>query len=148
MGSGIYGRAEAGGKQILFGSVLPEDEEEYIENPDHYQTGCDPDYRDRKLHAVHHRFPACQGRGNAGGYAALYTVNVEDMHPILGESSLNGFYLANGFSGHGFKLAPAIGSMMAKVIFNQSLPGDTKVDANILSINREPIKLQTKNVLA
>ncbi len=36
--------------------------------------------------------------------------------PILDESPLRGFYIAAGMSGHGFKLAPAVGEMMAELI--------------------------------
>jgi len=36
--------------------------------------------------------------------------------PILDESSLRGFFIAAGMSGHGFKLAPAVGELMASLI--------------------------------
>lgn len=145
---GIYGRWEARAQQILYGSILPEDEEEYIDDPDNFNIHCDQDYRDTKLHAVNHRILNCEGRGDASGLAALYTVNREDMHPLLGESSLKGFYIANGLSGHGFKLAPSVGSLMAKIISHQSSEFDSKVDPLFLGLDRAPIPLKVKNVLA
>jgi glycine/D-amino acid oxidase-like deaminating enzyme len=36
--------------------------------------------------------------------------------PILDESPVKGFFIAAGMSGHGFKLAPAVGEMMAALI--------------------------------
>jgi glycine/D-amino acid oxidase-like deaminating enzyme len=36
--------------------------------------------------------------------------------PILDQSPLAGFWIATGMSGHGFKLAPAIGEMMTALI--------------------------------
>ena len=36
--------------------------------------------------------------------------------PILDESPVRGFYIAAGMSGHGFKLAPAVGELMASLI--------------------------------
>jgi glycine/D-amino acid oxidase-like deaminating enzyme len=36
--------------------------------------------------------------------------------PILDESPLPGLWIAAGMSGHGFKLAPAVGEMMAALI--------------------------------
>ena len=36
--------------------------------------------------------------------------------PILDESPLAGLYIAAGMSGHGFKLAPAVGEMMAALV--------------------------------
>ena len=46
-----------------------------------------------------------------------YYDSTPDHRPILGSiSGLNGFYLATGFSGHGFMLAPAVGEIMANLI--------------------------------
>ena len=42
-----------------------------------------------------------------------------DWHPILDEApGVRGFYLAFGFSGHGFKLAPAVGEMVADLVID------------------------------
>ena len=38
------------------------------------------------------------------------------MHPVVGPSEVEGLYLAYGESGHGFKLAPAIGSLLAQQV--------------------------------
>ena len=40
-----------------------------------------------------------------------------DHRPILGKAA-SGLFLATGFSGHGFMLAPAVGKMMADLIAN------------------------------
>lgn len=46
-----------------------------------------------------------------------YYDSTPDHRPILGAvGGLDGLYLATGFSGHGFMLAPAIGEIMAQVI--------------------------------
>ena len=46
-----------------------------------------------------------------------YYDSTPDHRPVLGGvSGLPGFYLATGFSGHGFMLAPAIGEIMANLI--------------------------------
>ena len=46
-----------------------------------------------------------------------YYDSTPDHRPILGGiSGLEGFYLAAGFSGHGFMLAPAVGEIMANLI--------------------------------
>ena len=49
------------------------------------------------------------------GYAGAFDIT-PDWMPILDESPLRGFYIAAGMSGHGFKLAPAVGDMMAELI--------------------------------
>ena len=65
-------------------------------------------------------------------WAGLYEMT-PDHHAILGESSLKGFYLANGFSGHGVMHAPATGKVLSDLI----LRGRTDiVDAEAFSLNR------------
>jgi sarcosine oxidase, subunit beta len=49
------------------------------------------------------------------GYAGAFDIT-PDWMPILDETSFRGFWVAAGMSGHGFKLAPAIGEMMAALI--------------------------------
>jgi glycine/D-amino acid oxidase-like deaminating enzyme len=41
-----------------------------------------------------------------------------DQRPILGAAGPEGFYLACGFSGTGFKTAPAIGASLAELIID------------------------------
>ena len=51
-----------------------------------------------------------------GGWSGLFTVT-PDWHPILDRvPGVEGLYCAVGFSGHGFKLSPAIGQGMAELI--------------------------------
>lgn len=52
-------------------------------------------------------------------WAGLYTMT-KDAHPIYGPvKELEGFYLACGFSGHGFMLGPATGLLMAQTILGE-----------------------------
>ncbi len=70
------------------------------------------------LHArAKQRVPALARAGLRGGWAGIYDVCLPDSHYILDEApQLAGFYLAVGFSGHGFKMSPEIGRMMAALI--------------------------------
>jgi glycine/D-amino acid oxidase-like deaminating enzyme len=146
--TGIYFRPESGGQQVLIGSVRAEDEEEVVDDPDNFKRMPDADFTQMKLAAFHHRIPALEARGNTSGIAGLYTVNREDVHPILGPTGLDGFWVANGFSGHGFKLAPAVGSMIAQAVSGSSVDFDTDVPMRFLAADREPIDVAAKNVLA
>lgn len=146
--TGIYFRPESGGQQVLVGSVLPEDEEEIVDDPDSFKRVPDADFTQMKLAAFHHRIPALEPRGEVSGIAGLYTINREDVHPVIGPSGLDGFWVANGFSGHGFKLAPAIGSMIAQAISGESTDFDTDVAMSFFSVDRDPIDVAVKNVLA
>lgn len=66
-------------------------------------------------------------------WAGLYEMT-PDHHPILGEASgVPGFFLANGFSGHGVMHAPATGKILSDLI----LTGKTDlIDASLLSLSR------------
>jgi glycine/D-amino acid oxidase-like deaminating enzyme len=58
----------------------------------------------------------------SGGYASLYAIT-PDWHPIIDEvPSGSGFFVCSGFSGHGFKLGPAVGVMVADLITAESAP--------------------------
>jgi glycine/D-amino acid oxidase-like deaminating enzyme len=146
--TGIYFRPELGGRQVLIGSVLAEDEEETVGDPDDYKRVPDAEFTEMKLAAFHHRVPALEPRGTVSGIAGLYTINREDVHPVVGPSGVDGLWVANGFSGHGFKLAPAIGSMVAQSVTGTSMELDTDVDMGFFSVDREPIDLAVKHVLA
>jgi glycine/D-amino acid oxidase-like deaminating enzyme len=146
--TGIYFRPESGGQQVLVGSVLAEDEEEIVDDPDDYKRVPDADFTEMKLAAFHHRIPALEARGQVSGVAGLYTINREDVHPVVGPTDVAGFWVANGFSGHGFKLAPAIGSMVAQEVTGKTMEFDTDVPMSFFSVDRDPIDLAVKHVLA
>lgn len=146
--TGIYFRPDSDGQRVLIGSVLGEDEEEVIDDPDVFKPGPDPDFTALKLAAFHHRIPDLEARGDVSGIAGLYTINREDVHPVVGPSGVDGFWVANGFSGHGFKLAPSIGSMVAREVTGKSMEYDTDVPMTFFSVDREPIDLAVKHVLA
>ena len=148
LSTGIYFRPQSGGQQILIGSVLAEDEEEAVNDPDDFKRVPDAGFTEMKLAAFHHRVPALEARGAVSGVAGLYTINREDVHPVLGPSGVDGFWVANGFSGHGFKLAPAVGSMLAQAVTGTSMEFDTDVPMRFLAVDRQPIDLAVKHVLA
>jgi glycine/D-amino acid oxidase-like deaminating enzyme len=54
------------------------------------------------------------------GWAGLYAVNTLDGNAILGEwPELRGFFMANGFSGHGLQQAPAVGRYLSELILDR-----------------------------
>ena len=148
LAGGIYFRTQNNGQQLVIGSVREEDEREEVPDPDDFRTETDEHFELVNLHALHHRLPALPSTGRVRGYSGLYTTNLEDVHPVLGPTEVDGFWVANGFSGHGFKLAPAIGSMLAQAITGEEREFDTDVPLSFLAVDREPIGLRSKNVLA
>jgi sarcosine oxidase subunit beta len=78
------------------------------------------------------RVPVFQNARIAGGWAGLYEIS-PDRHAILGPiPGLEGFILANGFSGHGFQHSPAVGKVIADLITG----GRISRDVLRLSIDR------------
>jgi glycine/D-amino acid oxidase-like deaminating enzyme len=67
------------------------------------------------LARVSHRFPVLAEGRIARGYAGCFDVT-PDWHPILDRVGPEGFHVSVGFSGHGFKLSPAVGHMMAALV--------------------------------
>jgi glycine/D-amino acid oxidase-like deaminating enzyme len=146
--SGIYFRSQSRGQEIIVGSILEEDEREAIERPDDYPRFVEDDFAQTKLHALQHKIPALSIRGRVRGYSGLYTINATDVHPVVGRTTVKGFYVANGCSGHGFKLAPAIGSLIAQEIAGRGGAFDTDVAPAFLAFDRIPIAVASKSVLA
>ncbi|MDX1688632.1 MAG: FAD-binding oxidoreductase [Candidatus Promineifilaceae bacterium] len=69
------------------------------------------------------------------GWSGLYAVNRFDGNAILGEwPGLEGFVLANGFSGHGFQQCHAVGRYLAETIRGV----DPFLDLSIFSPERIP----------
>lgn len=61
--------------------------------------------------------PAFDALRVTDGWAGIYAVNTFDGNAILGEwPTLRGFYLVNGFSGHGFQQCHAVGRYLAESI--------------------------------
>ena len=109
----IYTRPELG-EHILVGG-LDADESHDVADPDRYKEGVSLDESTEALARVSRRFPVLEEGRIARGYAGCFDVT-PDWHPILDRVGPEGNYVAVGFSGHGFKLSPAVGDMMAALV--------------------------------
>lgn len=59
------------------------------------------------------------------GWAGLYAVSTMDNNPFIGEwPEIKGFYLVNGFSGHGLQQGPAVGRYVAELVLGQTFSLD------------------------
>lgn len=71
---------------------------------------------------VAERFPSFETAGLASSWTGVYDVT-PDWNPVLGRvPGLDGLVVAFGFSGHGFKLSPAVGCVLAQEVLG--LPTD------------------------
>jgi glycine/D-amino acid oxidase-like deaminating enzyme len=120
----IYTRPEAGG-HILVGPL--DDETADRADPDRYREGVSFEESLDALGRAGRRFPVLERGAVARGYAGCFDVT-PDWHPVIDRTGPEGLYTAAGFSGHGFKLSPAVGRMTAALILDGKRAGDD-VDA-------------------
>jgi glycine/D-amino acid oxidase-like deaminating enzyme len=92
-------------------------------DPDHYNEGADPAEVLRNSELIAQRFPAMEHGLSMGGYSGVYD-NTPDHEPVLGAVPEHpGLFVDFGWSGHGFKHAPAIGDILAHVVMDGRAPG-------------------------
>ncbi len=100
-----------GGTQLLVGDG---NEGETIARPDTGQADVSLDHVTELGAQVAHRLPAFGEAGLASTWTGVYDVT-PDWNPVLGcVPGVEGLRVAFGFSGHGFKLSPVIGRMVAQ----------------------------------
>jgi len=146
--SGIYFMPRAANNQLVFGSVAHRFESEIVD-PDDYNTSLDPDVKQDYLNCLFHRLPGLPRDGEIVGFSSMYTVNQDDVHPMIGETAIAGLWACNGFSGHGFKLAPAVGSLVAQQITGLTTDAwETQVAHDFMGPYREPLSLKVKTHFA
>lgn len=96
---------------------------EEVVDPDHYNEGADPGEVVRNAELIAQRFPAMEHGLSMGGYSGVYD-NTPDHEPILGPvPERPGLFVDFGWSGHGFKHAPAVGDVLAQVVLEGHAPG-------------------------
>lgn len=118
---GTYLRPETGGL-TLTGS-LTDDEAAHPMSPDELGSDLGLDAAAEALERVSRVMPALAEARYRSGYAGAFDIT-PDWMPILDESPVAGLWIAAGMSGHGFKLAPAVGEMMAALITGVRPPVD------------------------
>lgn len=129
----VYLRPETGG-MMLVGSISPDEEMgDQVLDPDHFNETVGIEIISSFAERVALRYNAMQRSHVASSYASLYDIT-PDWHPIIDAvPGIEGLYLCAGTSGHGFKLGPAVGEMLADLVVNGKSPDD---DVNIFSFDR------------
>lgn len=109
-----YVRPDVGG-EILFGnSDLARLE---IADPDDYLNRADDAFIDLVVDKITHRFPGLTDAAIASSYAGCYDVT-PDFNPVISATPVDGLIVAAGFSGHGFKISPAVGELVADLVLD------------------------------
>jgi len=65
------------------------------------------------------RIPALEALGIRPGYAGLYDMTADSFPIVDGVPGVRGLFVAAGTSGHGFKLAPALGGLAADLVLGR-----------------------------
>ena len=87
-----------------------------VDDPEVFAQRASPAFIQDVWQRLARRIPPIADAELAAGYAGLYT-NTPDSHPIMDRvDGVDGLYLCTGFSGHGFKLSPMVGVLMAELI--------------------------------
>lgn len=101
------------GAGVLFGMGEPDDEPTF-------DTTVSWEFLEEVTRVAVTRLPALAEAGIAHAWAGLYEMTPDAM-PIIGPASaLEGFFMINGFSGHGFQHSPAAGRILAELIASGS----------------------------
>ena len=110
---------EHGDAHVLVGRGFPKDYEAV--DPDDYGEDVDPSFEEDVRERATARVPPLAGMRMVDGRVGLYDVT-PDWHPLLGPvDGVDGLHLATGGSGHCFKLAPAIGELVAAELMGRTL---------------------------
>ncbi|MFE4501966.1 NAD(P)/FAD-dependent oxidoreductase [Rhodococcus sp. NPDC056743] len=91
---------------------------QYID-PDNYINRADESTLEKIVMKMGHRLPDMPDPRITSSYVGAYDVT-PDYNPIIGPSPLDGLFLATGFSGHGFKISPAVGKLVADLVTDGS----------------------------
>ena len=100
-----------------------------------YKTDFEPSFIEKILTRAADRVPIFENLAvnPKRAWAGLYEMT-PDHHPILGETpGVPGFFLANGFSGHGVMHAPATGKILSDLILTHKTD---LIDASLLNLSR------------
>jgi glycine/D-amino acid oxidase-like deaminating enzyme len=113
MANSLYFRPETGGLTL----IGLEDRNPQGLSPDGDADHAAPDFVERAVERICRRIPVME-EGSLHSAHSGFDGLTRDQRAILGAAGPEGFYLACGFSGTGFKIAPAVGACMAELILD------------------------------
>jgi sarcosine oxidase subunit beta len=122
-GQSLYFHRE--GEGLLVGMSNPNEKPGFDQN-------VDDDFELTNMEAAAARLPLLERTGRVSHWAGLYEVT-PDAHPAFGKTSVDGFLVVAGFSGHGFMHGPVAGKLMTELILDGSFK---TVDVSALDLAR------------
>ncbi len=117
----LYARSYGGGQMLVSEGTAGEP----LEQPDTRQGDVSLELVASIGEQVAVRFPGWDEAGLASAWTGVYDVTT-DWNPVLGAvNGIDGLVVGFGFSGHGFKLSPAVGRVLAQAALG--LPTDVSL---------------------
>jgi sarcosine oxidase, subunit beta len=112
--AGYYMKPE--GLELFLVGPLPSEPQA---DPDSYSASVTAEEISRMASGITARIPSLALADTRGGWASLYDVS-PDWQPVIGEVA-PGIFVDAGTSGHGFKLAPALGKHVARLVLGKDV---------------------------
>ncbi|HUR28947.1 MAG TPA: FAD-binding oxidoreductase, partial [Planctomycetota bacterium] len=129
---GYYTRCEPSRSRTRIGALEHQGDAK-IADPDELDEDVDVEFTRWARGKLEQRMPVYRARADQAPQAAWYTLT-PDSQPILGRvAGIENLFIAAGFSGHGFKLAPSVGEGIAQLVFGEPLRA---FDADFFSADR------------
>jgi len=105
-------------QQVPHGSILMG-----RNNPDalhNHDVSSSWQFLDKMAKTVNHILPEVGKQRVIRTWGGSYNIS-PDFQPIISDCQLQGFYIACGYSGHGFMFAPITGELLSEIILEQPL---------------------------
>jgi len=110
-----YCRLEGSG-QFLVGNSDHADFDKKFVDPDRYSNIAAEASIEKYAEKLMHRFPGFPDPSVTHTYAGVYDV-APDWNPVIAPvGGVDGLILCAGFAGHGFKISPAVGDLVADLV--------------------------------
>ncbi len=110
----IYFRPEGADLTLVGNGNL----EDVVEDPEVFAQRASPGFIQEIWSRLARRIPSLADAEFSTGYAGLYT-STPDSHPVIDAvDGIDGLYVCTGFSGHGFKLSPMVGVLVAELLLD------------------------------
>jgi sarcosine oxidase, subunit beta len=126
-----YSRSDRDRPYTRIGNSDPKYHSQFqLEDADDFDGQLFPHISEDLYRKLIYRFPSFEAGKVVDKYSGIWGVT-PDYQPIIDRLSIEGFYCAVGFSGHGYKLSPVIGELMSQFIL-----GETNAEIESLKLFR------------
>ena len=102
-------------------------------DPDTYSETTSPAHIERVGERIAKRFPAMHDAGVRRSLAGIYDMTPDDLPVLDRVPGTDGLFCAVGFCGHGFKISPAVGAVMAELM---TTGGSLALDLRLVRFTR------------